>query len=368
VLHRAEISLANGLLRLLHGGADRLPAFAGDPPVDWDRALSWHADRTGTALSPAQRAAVRQALTARLSVLGGGTGCGAGGTVDAVVALAAAKKARVLRLDVTDLPGLLGLRPGGAAHDRERPLDADLVIASGMSMVDLRVADRLVRAVPDGAHLLLVGDPARRPAPGPGQVLRDLLAAEAVPRTELTEPLPRADNGIAVNAARIRQGLVPRTRASADFFLFPAADAAAVAELVVDVVARRLPARFGLDAVREIQVLTAGRDGPAGADALDAALRAELGPARDGTGRSADGRPAGGYAEAVDAGSGEGWPAVVVPVVPGGGLDREGLYTAVARAGRLVVLVGSREALAEAVRTEGGGARHTTLTYRLTGV
>jgi exodeoxyribonuclease V alpha subunit len=352
-LHRAEISLANGLLRLLHGAAgSRLAALAGS--TDWDRAFSWYAAHGGTVLPPTQRAAVRQAFTSPLTVLSASPGPALPETLDAITSLAAARRSRALLLTPADLAGVLGLRPGTrTAHDRERPVDADLVIVTELSALDLRLVERLVRAVPDGAHLVLAGDPDRRPAPGPGQVLRDLLAAEAVPRTVLDgTPTRRGTGGIAENAYRIRSGEVPRTSGLADFFLFPAEGADRVVELTVEVAARRVPARFDVDPVRDVRVLTAGVDGPAGSVALDAALREVLGPARDG------------YAVPVDDARGETFPVVVVPVA---GLDREGLYTAVSRAGRIVVLVGSRAALAEAVATAGGAERHTMLTYRLGG-
>jgi exodeoxyribonuclease V alpha subunit len=398
-LHRAEISLANGLLRLLHATSRRLD-LAG---ADWDRALSWYAARSGTTLSADQREAVRQPFTSPLSVLAAGPGHTLPETLSAITALATARKARVLlvtpnddhvhqldgSVEVATVGGLLGLRPGGgAAHDRERPLGADLVIVTEVSTMDIRVADRLVRAVPNGAHLVLVGDPDRRPSLGPGQVLRDLLAAGAVPGAVLGEPARQAArngrsgtgderSGLVENAYRVRRGEVPRTRGLADFFLFAAEEVERVVELTVEVAARRVPARFGVDPVRDVQVETAGTDGPAGAVALDAALRQVLGPARDAltSGAVRDGRDGptggvarpGGYAVPVGQAQGGTFPVVVVPVVPGGGLDREGLYTAVTRAGRAVVLVGSRAALAEAVAADERPVRHTMLTHRLGG-
>src|SRR3712207_1349890 len=170
--HRAEVSLAGGLKRLASADDDRLAAFAG---VDWDAALAWLHRRTGVELAAGQRAAVQLALTERVAVLTGGPGCGKSFTVRSIVTLAAAKGARVVLAAptgraakrLTELTGvqaqtvhrLLELRPGGdAAFDRERPLEADLVVVDESSMLDLLLANKLVRAVPPGAHLLLVGD------------------------------------------------------------------------------------------------------------------------------------------------------------------------------------------------------------------
>lgn len=442
--HRAEISLANGLLRLLHAdGADRLAAFAA---VDWDAAFAWHAKtRSGTGLAEAQREAVRTALTEPVSVLTGGPGCGKSFTVAAIVALARARRAKVLLVAPTgraakrlsELTGhpaatvhrLLELRPGGdAAFDRDRPLDADLIVADEVSMMDLLLANKLVKAVPDGAHLLLVGDPDQLPSVGAGEVLRDLLAAARVPRVTLTEVFRQAArSGVVSNAHRIHRGQSPVTTGLPDFFLFPADEPADITELTVDVAARRLPQRFGLHPVRDVQVLAPMHRGTVGAAALNAALQDALTPHRDGEPeRRAGGRVfrpgdkviqlrnnydkgaagvfngtighltevapeeqritvvtdedeslhysydeldelAHAYAVTIHRAQGSEYPAVVLPLPTSAWtmLHRNLLYTAVTRARKLVVLVGSRRALEHAVRTAGAGHRYTTLTHRL---
>lgn len=151
---------------------------------------------------------MRLALTQKVAVLTGGPGCGKSFTVRSVVELARAKKATVVLAAPTgraakrlsELTGaeastvhrLLELKPGGdAAYDADRPLDADLVVVDEASMLDLLLANKLVKAVPPGAHLLLVGDVDQLPSVGAGEVLRDLLAgggaARGVPRTESGE-------------------------------------------------------------------------------------------------------------------------------------------------------------------------------------
>ena len=441
--HRAEVALAQGLLRLLRTPAERMPAFA---TVDWNRALAWLRERTGVELAAEQEQAVRLALTEKVAVLTGGPGCGKSFTVRSVVTLARAKGARVLLAAPTgraakrlaELTGceaatvhrLLQLRPGGeAAHDRENPLDADLVVVDEASMLDLLLANKLVKAVPPGAHLLLVGDVDQLPSVGAGEVLRDLLAAESVPRVRLTRVFRQAQqSGVVTNAHRINRGLPPVTQGLPDFFLFPVEDPQAAAELTVDVVARRIPARFGLDPRRDVQVLTPMHRGPAGAGALNTLLQEALTPSRpDRPERRSGGRVfrvgdkvtqirnnydkgqagvfngtvgvvtgislddhrltvltdegehidydfdeldelAHAYAVTVHRSQGSEYPAVVVPITTSAWmmLQRNLLYTAVTRARRLVVLVGSRRALAQAVRTVGAGRRHTALRHRLT--
>lgn len=443
--HRAELSLAGRLRRLLRSEEDRMPAFR---DVAWDKALAWLADRTGAQLAPEQEAAVRLALTEKVAVLTGGPGCGKSFTVRSVVELARAKKAKVLLAAPTgraakrlaELTGaeaatvhrLLELKPGGdAAYDQDRPLDADLVVVDEASMLDLLLANKLIKAVPPGAHLLLVGDVDQLPSVGAGEVLRDLLAEGGpVPAVRLTRIFRQAQHsGVVTNAHRINAGQLPVTTGLPDFFLFPQEDTEEAGRLTVDVAARRVPAKFGLDPRRDVQVLAPMHRGPAGAGALNGLLQQSITPARpDLPERRFGGRVfrvgdkvtqirnnyekgrngvfngtvgvvtalsvedqsltvrtdedeevpydfdeldelAHAYAVTIHRSQGSEYPAVVIPVTTGAWmmLQRNLLYTAVTRAKRLVVLVGSRRALGQAVRTISAGRRHTALDHRLGG-
>jgi exodeoxyribonuclease V alpha subunit len=439
--HRAEVALAGGLVRLLEAPADRLASFQA---VDWTVALDWLHQTIGMTLAPEQAEAVRLALTKRVAVLTGGPGCGKSYTVRAVVALARAKRAKILLaaptgraakrlselagLEAATLHRLLQLRPGGdAAFDRDHPLDADLVVVDEASMLDVLLANKLVKAIPPGTHLLFVGDVDQLPSVGAGEVLRDLLAAERLPRVRLTHIFRQAQHsGVVTNAHRINAGQHPITSGLNDFFLFPEEDAEQVADLVVDIVANRLPGRFGLNP-GDVQVLCPMHRGPAGAGVLNERLQAALTPAREGLperrfgGRvyrvgdkvmqlrnNYDKGTAGvfngsvgqvtaisledselrvlldedeevaygfdeldelthAYAVSIHRSQGSEYPCVVVPVTTSAWLmlQRNLLYTAVTRAKRIVVLVGSRRALAKAVRTQGAGRRYTALTQRL---
>src|SRR5690606_9944762 len=203
---------------------DRLAAFA---DVDWDRALGWLRERTGAELAPEQAQAVRLALTAKVAVLTGGPGCGKSFTVRSIVLLARAKRAKVIlaaptgraakRLaeltghEATTVHPLLQLRPCGyAAFGRDNPLDADLVVADEPAMLDLLLANKLVKAVAPGAHLLFVGDVDQLPSVGAGEVLKDLLAAPDIPRVRLTQIFRQAqESGVVVNAHRVNTGRHP---------------------------------------------------------------------------------------------------------------------------------------------------------------
>ncbi|GAA2943191.1 MULTISPECIES: SF1B family DNA helicase RecD2 [Streptomyces] len=443
--HRAEISLATQVRRLLDTPEDRMPAF-GD--VDWDKALAWLARRTGAKLAPEQEAAVRLALSRKVAVLTGGPGCGKSFTVRSVVELARAKNAKVVLAAPTgraakrlsELTGaeastvhrLLELKPGGdAAYDRERPLDADLVVVDEASMLDLLLANKLVKAVAPGAHLLLVGDVDQLPSVGAGEVLRDLLAKDGpVPSVRLTTIFRQAQrSGVVTNAHRINAGVPPITQGLSDFFLFVEDETEDAGVLAVDVAARRIPAKFGLDPRRDVQVLAPMHRGPAGAGHLNGLLQQAVTPGRPDlpekrfggrvfrvgdkvtqirnnyekgengvfngtvgvvtaldtdeqtlTVRTDEDEEIGydfdeldelshAYAMTIHRSQGSEYPAVVVPVTTSAWmmLQRNLLYTAVTRAKKLVVLVGSRKAIGQAVRTVSAGRRCTGLAFRLRG-
>ncbi|MET8815344.1 ATP-dependent RecD-like DNA helicase [Streptomyces sp. NPDC004549] len=442
--HRAELSLAAQVSRLLRTGEDRMPAFR---DVAWDKALGWLKSRTGADLAPEQEAAVRLALTEKVAVLTGGPGCGKSFTVRSIVELARAKRAKVLLAAPTgraakrlaELTGaeastvhrLLELKPGGdAAYDRERPLDADLVVVDEASMLDLLLANKLVKAVPPGAHLLFVGDVDQLPSVGAGEVLRDLLAEGGpVPAVRLTRVFRQAQqSGVVTNAHRINAGQHPLTDGLKDFFLFVEDDTEEAGRLTVDVAARRIPARFGLDPRRDVQVLAPMHRGPAGAGTLNGLLQQAITPGRPDvpekrfggrvfrvgdkvtqirnnydkgengvfngtvgvvtsldpveqrlTVRTDEDEEVGydfdeldelahAYAVTIHRSQGSEYPAVVIPVTTSAWtmLQRNLLYTAVTRAKRLVVLVGSRKAIGQAVRTVSAGRRCTALDFRLT--
>ncbi|MET8807349.1 ATP-dependent RecD-like DNA helicase [Streptomyces sp. NPDC004546] len=443
--HRAELSLSAQLLRLLRTDQDRMPGFQS---VDWGKALDWLKGRTGADLAPEQEAAVKLALTEKVAVLTGGPGCGKSFTVRSIVELARAKRAKVLLAAPTgraakrlsELTGaeastvhrLLELKPGGdAAYDRDRPLDADLLVVDEASMLDLLLANKLVKAVPPGAHLLFVGDVDQLPSVGAGEVLRDLLAdGSPLPAVRLTRVFRQAQqSGVVTNAHRINAGQHPLTDGMKDFFLFVEDDTEEAGRLTVDVAARRIPAKFGLDPRRDVQVLAPMHRGPAGAGVLNGLLQQAVTPGRpDLPEKRFGGRVfrvgdkvtqirnnyekgkngvfngtvgvvtsldpvdqrltvltdedeevpyefdeldelAHAYAVTIHRSQGSEYPAVVIPVTTGAWmmLQRNLLYTAVTRAKRLVVLVGSRKAIGQAVRTVSAGRRCTTLDFRLRG-
>ena len=443
---RAESGLASRLRALQAAGArpGGTPVRRVFGAVDWAVVFGWLVERHGLRLAPEQEAAVRMALTSPVSLLTGGPGTGKTHSLRAVLTLVRAKRLRFALAaptgraakrmeEATGLPAgtlhrVLELRPGGrAGRDQDHPLPADLVVVDEASMLDALLANQLVKALAPGTHLLLVGDPDQLPSVGAGDVLAELLRAGSFPVTRLEHIFRQgAGSGIAVNARRINAGEPPQFgREIRDCFFLPAETPAAAAQLVVDLVARRLPARYGFKP-GEVQVLSPMHRGEAGVGVLNTLLQERLNPWRDGvpelrgggrvyrpgdrvlqlkndydlkvfngdlgTVRAIDpveqelvlelddGRevryPAANlyalthaFSVTVHKAQGAEFPAVVLPLLTSHAamLGRTLLYTAVTRARQLVVIVGQYKALRLAVRDWRREPRHTALGGLLAG-
>jgi len=440
-LQRAEQGIALGVQRLLRG----------TPPwgqIDPKRALPWVERQIGLQLAASQRAGIGRVINAKLSVITGGPGVGKTTVVNAILRILQAKAVRVLlcaptgraakRLTETTgreaktIHRLLEFDPQamGFKRDHYSPLDTDLIICDEVSMVDTALMNQLLRAVPTGAALILVGDVDQLPSVGPGAVLADLIHSEQVPTVRLTEVFRQAAaSRIVVNAHRINVGRMPEApredqpkddQPDCDFYLIRCDSPEQIHERLLKVVTERIPQRFGLDPVRDIQVLTPMNRGSLGARALNGDLQRALNPSAQprlerfgwtyapgdkviqlvnvydkevfngDIGRilgidtaeglvtiEVDGRPivyetgeldqvALAYATSVHKAQGSEYPAVVIPLATQhyNLLQRNLLYTAVTRGKRLVVLIAQPKALAIAVR-QPGSQRLTRLRQRL---
>ncbi|UIY43328.1 SF1B family DNA helicase RecD2 [Methylobacterium radiotolerans] len=425
-LHAAERMIAERLLRRTKG----TPPW---PEIDLARALPWVQEKTGKALSPSQSEAVRRVLGAKLAVITGGPGVGKTSTLDTILRILRAKGIQVLLaaptgraakrmteqtgLEAKTIHRLLEIDPkhGGFSRNEENPLACDLLVIDETSMVDVPLMNALTKAVPEHAALLLVGDVDQLPSVGPGQVLADVIASGAIPVARLTEVFRQAaESRIVVNAHRINAGKLPELAgrgADSDFHLIEIEEPEAAAATLIEVVTRRIPNRFGLDPVRDVQVLTPMQRGVLGARNLNHELQAVLNPnpsisverfgwrfspgdrvmesqndydrevfngdlgtvARLDEDEGAvivdfEGReviypygeldtlvPA--YATTIHKSQGSEYPAVVIPLAMQHWtlLARNLLYTGVTRGKRLVVLLAQRKALGIAVR--GGNMR-----------
>src|SRR5271165_5871788 len=220
-LHRAERTIAERLTRLANG---TLPW----PWIDPDKALPWVEQRIGLALAESQVAAIRLALMSKVLVMTGGPGVGKTTIVKAILRILAAKGVRLLLCAptgraakrMTEATGfeaktihrLLEVDPkgGGFRRSTDNPLDCDLLVVDEASMVDVMLMQALMKATPDNAALLIVGDIDQLPSVGPGQVLADVIASGAVPVVRLTEVFRQAaESRIITNAHRINQGQMP---------------------------------------------------------------------------------------------------------------------------------------------------------------
>ena len=295
-LHRAERAVAERLLTLTRG---KLPWASIDP----DKAIPWIERRTGLRLAESQKAAVAIALGSKVLVITGGPGVGKTTIVNAILRILAAKDVKLLLcaptgraakrmneatgFEAKTIHRLLEVDPkgGGFRRDTENPLYCDLLVIDETSMVDVLLMHALLKVVPDKAALLVVGDVDQLPSVGPGQVLADMIASAAVPVVRLTEVFRQAANSqVIVNAHRINQGIIPDLRkpeAESDFYFVEADDPETAVPRIIELVSNRIPRRFGLDPIRDVQVLCPMNRGGVGARSLNIELQAALNPAGD---------------------------------------------------------------------------------------
>jgi len=437
-LYRAEKVIAERLQRL----ASRTLPW---PYIDPEKALPWIEQKTGLKLAETQVAAIRLALLSKTMVITGGPGVGKTTIVNSIMRILSAKGVNLLLCAptgraakrMTEATGfeartihrLLEVDPKGGGFKRgtDHPLECDLLVVDETSMVDVMLMQALLKAIPDNAALLIVGDIDQLPSVGPGQVLADIIASGAVPVVRLTEIFRQAaQSRIITGAHKINQGLIPdlsRPEGDSDFYFVQIDDPETAVPRIIELVKTRIPQRFGLNPIRDIQVLCPMNRGGVGARSLNIELQAALNPAGerkverfgwtfapgdkvmqiendydkevyngdigyiddvdpdDGElTASFDGRPVTygfgeldtlvpAYAATIHKSQGSEYPAVVIPVMTQHYtmLQRNLLYTGVTRGKRLVVLVGQKKAVAIAVKNVSGRRRWSKLNEWLAG-
>ncbi|HRZ55709.1 MAG TPA: ATP-dependent RecD-like DNA helicase, partial [Candidatus Paceibacterota bacterium] len=437
-LQRAEEAIAHSLCRL----AAMPPAF---PSIDLDKAVAWCQAKTGTELAPSQREALRQAWSARVLVVTGGPGVGKTTLVKSILLILRAKRVRCLLcaptgraakrmaeatgFEARTIHRLLEAQPGsgGFLRNEANPLDCDYLVVDEMSMVDVPLMHQLLRALPRQAGLLLVGDADQLPSVGPGLVLRHVIESGAMPVARLTEIFRQAAHSrIVITAHRVNEGQLPPPLppdTASDFYFVERSDPEAILRTVIEMVKRRIPTRFRLDPVGDVQVLCPMNRGLLGMRQLNVRLQAELNPPRPDqaviekfgwqfrigdkvmqTENNYDKEVFNGdlgrveridmieremtvrfdqrdviydfgeldeivlaYAITVHKSQGSEFPAVVMPLAMQHYLllQRNLLYTGITRGKRLVVLVGQTNALALAVRNNRTRHRFSGLLARL---
>jgi exodeoxyribonuclease V alpha subunit len=438
-LWHAEKIIAERLLTLSSGVSPW-------PAIDSAKAISWVENKLGIRLAESQGNAVTMALKAKVLVITGGPGVGKTTIVNTILKILMAKGAKVAlaaptgraakRLsESTALPAktihrLLECDPIGGNFKRsaEFPIECNLLVIDETSMVDVPLMASLMRAVPDNAAVIVVGDVDQLPSVGPGQVLTDIIASEIVPVARLTEIYRQAAaSRIVTNAHRVNKGLMPELvrpkNGDTDFYFIETTDPGDAVSKIVDLVKTRISRRFDLDPIRDIQVLCPMQRGGVGARSLNIELQKALNTQDTGqprverfgyTYRVGDKvmqtendydkdifngdigfiaaiDPDSGeveisfdermvtydfgeldeimlcYATTIHKSQGSEYPAVVIPIMAQHYimLERNLLYTGITRGKRLVVLVGEKKALGMAVQGKKDRRRWTKLRERL---
>ena len=294
-LKRAEEIIA-GRIRSLAAAPSTFPA------IDFEKAVVWCQEKTGKALAPSQREALKLALTSRALVVTGGPGVGKTTLVNAILLILRAKQVRCLLcaptgraakrlfettgVEAKTIHRLLEVQPATGSYGRNeaKPLDCDLLVVDETSMVDVTLMANLLRALPPKASLLLVGDIDQLPSVGPGMVLRHIIESKVVPVVRLTEVFRQAAHSrIIINAHRINEGKMAEFSpkgSDSDFFFVDRDEPDQIAATLVEMVKTRIPAKFRLDPIRDIQVLCPMNRGSLGIRELNVRLQNELNPAR----------------------------------------------------------------------------------------
>src|SRR5258708_6793314 len=439
-MYRSEKGTARRMLNMIEAPTSRLHNTR---TFDWPAFFERLPREDKVTLSEQQQEAVRAALSNKISVLTGGPGTGKTTTLRAVIraleaagatyALASPTGRAAKRLGeatgrrAQTIHRLLGFSPSaGFGFNENQPLNADMLILDETSMLDLILYYNVLKALAPETHLMLVGDVDQLPSVGAGDVLRDVIQSGVAHVTRLAVIFRQAgDSLIITNAHRVSQGQMPDlSNQGDDFFMFTEDEPDAVADLLVDVVQNRIPKKFGLNPLDDVQVLSPMYRGGVGVQMLNERLQAALNP----PGRQAE-RPMGGrifrvgdkvmqtrnnydkdvyngdigrihsidfteqtirlaldgrfvdydwgdtdelvhaFAVSVHRSQGSEYPAVVIPVVSQQYmmLQRNLLYTAITRARRLVVLVGMRKAVSIAIRNDRVAHRYSALAWRLGG-
>jgi len=314
---------------------------------------------------------------------------------------------------------------GGFQRNEKRPLEADILILDETSMIDTVLMYHLLKAVPSGVTLIMVGDTNQLPSVGPGNVLGDIIRSGAVPVVELNEVFRQARESLIITSAhRINRGLLPelggKEKELEDFYFIEQDEPEQVLQIIMELVSKRIPQRFNMDRKEDIQVLSPMHKGALGTTNLNLKLQEVLNPLKGEVIRgdrnfrlhdkvmqirnnyekevfngdigaiqsidtenreitvNFDGRPVSydyleldeivlAYAISVHKSQGSEYPAVVLPLLPQHYmlLQRNLIYTAVTRGKRLVVMVGSKRALAMGVKNDRIMRRYTFLKERL---
>ena len=427
--------------------AERLKKLVAAPKsirkIDSGKAIEWVQERLSMTLAEKQVEAVRRAAENKVMVITGGPGTGKTTIINAILKIFSAIKAGIMlaaptgraakRLseatgqEAKTIHRLLeyNMRRGGFQKNEESPLDCDLLIVDEASMVDTLLMHHLLKALPINATFIMVGDVNQLPSVGAGNVLRDIIDSGAIEVVQLNEIFRQAkESSIIVNAHRINEGAFPNLIANQDklddFYFIEQEDPQKALELIINLVKERIPQRFGLNCLNDIQVLTPMHKGTVGSGNLNVEIQKALNPGDEGVVRGGrlykvhdkvmqvvnnyekevyngdigmissideeakevvvviDEREiiydyadldelVHAYAVSIHKSQGSEYPAVVMPILTQHYvmLQRNLLYTGVTRGKKLVVIVGTKKAMAITVRNNKTQKRYTLLKERI---
>ncbi len=433
-LRDAETEVAEKLVRLANG---KLPW----KPFDIERSLQKVEEKLGVELSTSQRRAALDMATHKVCVLTGGPGSGKTTLAKTVLALlskhvgdiilcaptgrAARRLSEATGRNATTIHRLLKGSPGmGFTHDETNPLEAGLVKCDEMSMVDIELANALLKSIPDDAVVIFVGDSDQLPSVGPGKVLVDIINSGVIPVVRLSEIHRQAQHSsIIVNAHRVNNSLMPVSNNSdnEDFHFIIENNASRIPLRLQQLVCEQLPQRYGLNPLSDIQVLSPMRKGALGVNELNKRLQNQLNPTAGDYVKLGDTHLAVGdrvvqisnnyeklvfngdngiviaidkkkktlvavmegneveysfneinelmlsYALTIHKSQGSEYKAVVIPITKEHYilLSKRLIYTAITRGKQLVTLIGQEDALKTAINNMRNDHRVTALKYRL---
>jgi exodeoxyribonuclease V alpha subunit len=434
--HIAEKNLAARLKTLVNTSQTKRK-------IDSEKAIQWVQEKLSITLADKQIEAVQRAAENKVMVITGGPGTGKTTIINAILKIFSAIKARIMLAAPTGRAAKrmseatgheaktihrmleYNMRKGGFQKNEDSPLDCDLLIIDEASMIDTLLMHHLLKAIPVTATFIMVGDVNQLPSVGAGNVLKDIIDSGISPVVQLNEIFRQAkESSIIVNAHKINEGVIPNLKYNQDrlddFYFIEQEDPEKALEMIITLVRKRIPKRFGFDSINDIQVLTPMHRGTIGAGNLNTELQKALNPGEDGVLRGGRlfrvndkvmqivnnydkevyngdiGRIASideeakevkviiddrdiiydysdldelvhAYAISVHKSQGSEYPAVVIPILTQHYvlLQRNLLYTGVTRGKKLVVIVGTKKAMAIAVKNNKTEKRYTLLKERL---
>lgn len=283
--------------------SSKLKILAKDKPVwheiDCEKGIDWVEEKLKIKLADNQKEALREAINHKVLVITGGPGTGKTTLLKSLVSILSAKKYKILMsaptgraakrlaestgMEATTVHRLLKYIPknGGFEYNENKPLECDVLVIDESSMIDIQLMHFILKALPETASLILVGDVDQLPSVGPGHVLNDIISSGVFKVVRLTQIFRQASgSAIIQNAHKINKGIMPvlESKEGADFYFIQADTPEKIVDKIIKLVCERIPRKFGYDPIKDIQILTPMQRGGCGVVALNKVLQEVLNP------------------------------------------------------------------------------------------